>query len=304
MNERERALIKHAVKIAHENDELHARVAELEARWGATSEGHCMCDACKDGVIHLSDCAVHNAPAYPVGDCNCGVDKSMNNDVYSSGVRFDEIESLNTALRVKTEELATMTKDRDATIAYCNRIHGEMAESHTRTKEQLVACEKDRDAQQQRVIDLENQLTPTVTLEQYNKLHAELVAMTKDWGKIANTKVQLAACQYYAKHLRDALERVVIGMNNGYDLELERHTFEAALKLHHDTSELDNLRLKAAIADVPLFEMEKDAARWCYWRSLFCIDSVTPNEAVQMIERAMTPEELDAAVDAAMEFDI
>lgn len=32
---------------------------------------HCMCDACKDGVIHASDCAVHNMPAYPNGPCSC-----------------------------------------------------------------------------------------------------------------------------------------------------------------------------------------------------------------------------------------
>ena len=32
----------------------------------------CQCDACKDGVLHLSDCAVHNAPDLPVGPCDCG----------------------------------------------------------------------------------------------------------------------------------------------------------------------------------------------------------------------------------------
>jgi len=32
---------------------------------------HCQCTACKDGVIHASDCAVHNAPAYPAGKCDC-----------------------------------------------------------------------------------------------------------------------------------------------------------------------------------------------------------------------------------------
>jgi hypothetical protein len=34
---------------------------------------HCQCTACKDGVIHASDCAVHNGPAYPIGTCDCGV---------------------------------------------------------------------------------------------------------------------------------------------------------------------------------------------------------------------------------------
>jgi hypothetical protein len=36
---------------------------------------HCMCNACKDGVLHRSDCAVHNMPAYPNGPCNCGAIK-------------------------------------------------------------------------------------------------------------------------------------------------------------------------------------------------------------------------------------
>jgi len=34
---------------------------------------HCQCIACKDGIIHASDCAVHNGPAYPAGSCDCGV---------------------------------------------------------------------------------------------------------------------------------------------------------------------------------------------------------------------------------------
>lgn len=36
-----------------------------------TRRGHCQCDACRDGTIHASDCAVHNAPAYPKGPCDC-----------------------------------------------------------------------------------------------------------------------------------------------------------------------------------------------------------------------------------------
>ena len=34
---------------------------------------HCMCEACKDGIIHDSDCAVHNMPAMPNGECDCSV---------------------------------------------------------------------------------------------------------------------------------------------------------------------------------------------------------------------------------------
>ena len=31
----------------------------------------CQCPACK-ATLHTSDCAVHNAPAYPVSACDCG----------------------------------------------------------------------------------------------------------------------------------------------------------------------------------------------------------------------------------------
>ena len=37
------------------------------------AQPHCQCSACKDGKLHLSDCAVHNDPAYPAGPCDCGV---------------------------------------------------------------------------------------------------------------------------------------------------------------------------------------------------------------------------------------
>lgn len=34
---------------------------------------HCLCEACKDGVIHWNDCSVHNQPAYLNGKCDCGI---------------------------------------------------------------------------------------------------------------------------------------------------------------------------------------------------------------------------------------
>jgi predicted nuclease with TOPRIM domain len=43
-----------------------------------------------------------------------------------------------------------------------------------------------------------------------------------------------------------------------------------------------------------------DAKRWRYWRSLYDIHSEQNDAAAQRIERAMTPEELDAAVDKEM----
>ena len=39
---------------------------------------HCQCIACKDGILHASDCAVHNGPAYPAGPCDCGVAQEKN----------------------------------------------------------------------------------------------------------------------------------------------------------------------------------------------------------------------------------
>jgi hypothetical protein len=39
----------------------------------APKPAHCQCTACKDGILHASDCAVHNGPAYPAGPCDCGV---------------------------------------------------------------------------------------------------------------------------------------------------------------------------------------------------------------------------------------
>ena len=34
---------------------------------------HCQCSACENGIIHSSDCAVHNEPAMLNGKCDCGV---------------------------------------------------------------------------------------------------------------------------------------------------------------------------------------------------------------------------------------
>jgi hypothetical protein len=48
-----------------------AAFALLSASKPATP-AHCQCAACKTGTIHASDCAVHGAPALPVGECDCG----------------------------------------------------------------------------------------------------------------------------------------------------------------------------------------------------------------------------------------
>lgn len=49
--------------------------AEFEATMKCCDPKHCQCDACKGGVIHASDCAVHNEPAYRNGPCDCGAEK-------------------------------------------------------------------------------------------------------------------------------------------------------------------------------------------------------------------------------------
>lgn len=38
----------------------------------------CQCPACKV-TPHASDCAVHNAPAYQIGKCDCGAQPEQNN---------------------------------------------------------------------------------------------------------------------------------------------------------------------------------------------------------------------------------
>ncbi|MDR8026463.1 hypothetical protein KPA93_24815 [Burkholderia cenocepacia] len=42
-------------------------------RTDVAEAAHCQCPACCGGVIHASDCAVHNAPALPRAPCDCGV---------------------------------------------------------------------------------------------------------------------------------------------------------------------------------------------------------------------------------------
>jgi hypothetical protein len=50
----------------------HVNEAIAAIKEALAQPAHCQCTACKDGVIHASDCAVHNGPAYPAGPCDCG----------------------------------------------------------------------------------------------------------------------------------------------------------------------------------------------------------------------------------------
>jgi hypothetical protein len=39
--------------------------------WPVFARNDCMCAACSRKELHSSDCAVHNAPAMPAGECTC-----------------------------------------------------------------------------------------------------------------------------------------------------------------------------------------------------------------------------------------
>ncbi len=41
------------------------------AEVGTPEHETCQCDACRGGILHDSDCAVHNAPSSPIGPCDC-----------------------------------------------------------------------------------------------------------------------------------------------------------------------------------------------------------------------------------------
>ena len=59
---------------------------KLLDRENPSMENHCMCPACKDGVLHKSDCAVHNAPALPIAECNCGaINRRADNPLNHAG---------------------------------------------------------------------------------------------------------------------------------------------------------------------------------------------------------------------------
>ena len=46
----------------------------------------CQCLACEK-TSHASDCAVHNAPAYPIGECDCGAQPYPEN--FINALKYD-----------------------------------------------------------------------------------------------------------------------------------------------------------------------------------------------------------------------
>lgn len=41
----------------------------------------CKCSGCVKGIVHTSDCAVHNMPAFPAGKCTCGADEKYKKNI-------------------------------------------------------------------------------------------------------------------------------------------------------------------------------------------------------------------------------
>jgi len=57
-----------------EEDEAFDDLAKRQGAWGGGFQAKRQMAADK---LHWSDCAVHNGPAYPAGECDCGVEKGQ-----------------------------------------------------------------------------------------------------------------------------------------------------------------------------------------------------------------------------------
>lgn len=62
---------------ACESVNLIRRALAASPAAGVPPTEHCQCHACRQGLLHDSDCAVHNMPALPNGPCNCSVRQSI-----------------------------------------------------------------------------------------------------------------------------------------------------------------------------------------------------------------------------------
>jgi hypothetical protein len=60
-----------------EEDEAFDELARKQGSWGGGFQAKRQMAADK---LHWSDCAVHNAPAYPAGECDCGAMNEMTKD--------------------------------------------------------------------------------------------------------------------------------------------------------------------------------------------------------------------------------
>jgi hypothetical protein len=56
---------------------LRDDIKEIRFFVHAEPHSHCICDACKGGVIHNSECAVHNMPSFENGACDCGAKEQL-----------------------------------------------------------------------------------------------------------------------------------------------------------------------------------------------------------------------------------
>jgi hypothetical protein len=74
-----------------EEDEAFDDLAKKQGDWGGGFKAK---QAMAADKLHWSDCAVHNAPAYPAGKCDCGVAQEpvawMDADERQSFERFNE----------------------------------------------------------------------------------------------------------------------------------------------------------------------------------------------------------------------
>lgn len=57
-------------------------------------------------VLHDSDCAVHNAPALPVGPCDCGAEAFQKSPEYEVGVKLGTAEYYRDKYKAALERIA------------------------------------------------------------------------------------------------------------------------------------------------------------------------------------------------------
>jgi hypothetical protein len=118
-----------------EEDEAFDELARKQGAWGGGFKAkqamaadkmqepmHCQCTACKDGILHASDCAVHNGPAYPAGPCDCGVAQKTEREALK--LALEALETLMLERGSIYEQAITAIKEALAQPAQQEAIYG------------------------------------------------------------------------------------------------------------------------------------------------------------------------------------
>jgi len=181
-------------------DEAFDELARKQGDWGG---GFPAKRAMAADKLHWSDCAVHNGPAYPAGECDCGAAQKTEREALKLAL---EVMQINLTLLEKIDPYKGQEDLLSDSLELTHEAIASIEAALAQPEREPVACERCKQLEEQ-AYDLLGQL----------KVANLKWSVAHPWVGLTDEEIELIIedCDYVALDVAPAIEQALKEKNNG-----------------------------------------------------------------------------------------